>query len=152
MHVTPAERQPRPRRLGGISLGEGGWRLAPLSVEQAYTFFVPFLPKDLGNETGSDNVTRPVWARLQQEARNDNVTIKLRGLNSSGRRDSPQEHRSLSAYGVDPKMVEHHVKQILDAAVAAGVDPTKFQLPDHWRHILDCPRPKLPVPPLPPSV
>ena len=142
MHVTPAERQPRPR-LGGISLGEGGWRLAPLSVEQAYTFFVPFLTKELG---------QGVWARLQQAARDDNVTIKLRGLASSGRRDSPQEHRSLSAYGVEPEMVERHVKQILDAAVAAGVDPTKFQLPDHWRHILDCPRPKLPVPPLPPSV
>ena len=106
--------------MGGISLGEGDWRLVPLSEKCAHTLFVPFLSKDLGDG---------VWTKLRKAALDDKVIIKLRGLKSPGRWDSPKEHRSLSAYGVDPGKVEHHVKQILDAAVAADVDPTKFQLP-----------------------
>lgn len=44
MLVTPKEPPPR---MGGTSVGDGAWRLAPLSKEQAYTFFVPFLTKDI---------------------------------------------------------------------------------------------------------
>ena len=73
MLVTPAAGDPKPR-LGGISRGEGGWRLVPLGPEQAHTFFVPFLAKDLGDG---------VWARLKQAAEEEKVTLKLRGLNSS---------------------------------------------------------------------
>ena len=129
--------------MGGISIGEGAWRLVPLSREQAYTFFVPFLTADLGDG---------VWSTLKNAAKQDGVTVSLRGMKSSGRHDSVDKHRSLAAYGLDVAKVQHHVGQILDAAQAAGIDPTLFQLPDHWFHSRFEQLPKRPLPTLPPSL
>ena len=111
--VTPAEQQ-EPRRVGGISPGEGGWRLVPLAKEQACTFFVSFLPKALGGN---------VWNELKAAAAQDNVTISLRGLKSSGHHNSVHDHRSLTVYGIDVLKVEHHIGQILDQAVENGYRP-----------------------------
>ena len=129
--------------MGGISVGEGAWRLVPLSKEQAYTFFVPFLTKDLGDG---------VWSTLTKAANQDGVKPSLRGMKSSGRHNSVEKHRTLSVYGVDVAKVQHHVTKILDAAVAVGFDPDFFQLPDHWVHSLDQQLPKRPLPTLPPSL
>jgi hypothetical protein len=114
-------------RLGGASVGEGAWSLAPLGPSLACTFFVPFLAKELG--TG-------VWQAMVDTAENDGVTMKLRGNNSSGRHDAAQDYRSLTIYGVSASAVEHHVGQIFDAAVAANVDFRNMQVPEQWMHIL----------------
>ena len=143
MFVTPAEEQERPRRVGGISEGEGGWRLVPLSKEQAYTFYVGFTIKALGPGA---------WHILRDAAAEDEVTIRLRGNKSSGHHDSVHDHRSLTVYGVDVEKVEHHVGQIFDTAVEKGIDPRTFRLPKHWQHILERQLPKLPLPTLPPSL
>ena len=111
-------------RVGGISNGEGAWRLVPLAEDMAVTTSVPFTTKDLGPG---------IWAQLQADASADGVTIRLRGKNSSGRRDAPSLYRSLSVYSTDSLKSRKHFLRIHDAAIDAGVDPTRFMLPDHWR-------------------
>ena len=111
-------------RLGGLSCGEGAWRLAPLSEGQALTCLVPFSTKDLG--IGA-------WRRLAEEAALDGVELKLRGNKSSGHKDAPQDHRSLSVYGCDSDAVQRHFMRVHDAAVDEGVDPDKCLLPEAWR-------------------
>ena len=136
------QQQPQ-RRMGGYSIGEGAWRMVPLDQNRAYTFFVPFTTATLGPG---------VFGRLQDEAQADGVRIRLRGNKSSGHHAAPKEYRSLTVIGLNPDAVEHHVGQIFDAAVAADVDPDKIHLPDHWRHIVPRPLPKLPYPNLPASL
>ena len=62
-------------RSGGVSIGEGGWRLAPLSEDRCISCHVPFNTAQLG---------KGVWQALRHEAEADRVKLSLRGNKSSG--------------------------------------------------------------------
>ena len=100
----------------------------PFGDEQALTCYVPFTTAELGDG---------VWSALTGSAAKDAVTLKLRGCKSSGRHDNPENHRSLAVYGIDRLFVQKHFLAVHDAAVAAGIDADRFQLPNRWKIMLD---------------
>jgi hypothetical protein len=102
-------------------------RNKPVSGEQALSCHVPFTTVDLGDG---------VWRSLSDAAKEDGVTLKLRGCKSSGRHDSPKDYRSLAVYGNDANLVKKHFLALHDAAVNAGIDAEKFNLPDRWAALL----------------
>jgi hypothetical protein len=111
-------------RLGGMSIGEGAWRLVPLAPNQCTNFFVPFLGKDLG---------AGVWRCLHDAAKSDGVELKVRGNKSTGRHK--QARGSLSIYGTSSSAVEYHLGQVVDAAAGAGFDLRTVQFPEQWVHM-----------------
>ena len=48
-----------------------------------------------------------VWNTLRSAAKQDGVAVSLRGTRSSGRHDSVEQHRPLSAYGLDVAKVSN---------------------------------------------
>ena len=58
-------------RIGGVSIGEGAWRLVPLDASQAVTCQVTFTTKMLG---------AGVWSQLYNDSKLEGVTLRCRGL------------------------------------------------------------------------
>ena len=127
--AASSDRNVRPRlMMGGLSPGEGGWRMVPLSDEQSITCHVPFTASSLGPGA---------WPVLVCEADDEGVRMTLRGQKVRVLRNHPDELAAkLAVYGPDPEAVNKWFLKVHDAAIDAGCEYETFRLPEQWERRL----------------
>ena len=75
--LSPPKLDKKPR-IGGMSVGEGAWRLVPLPDDRVLKVQVPFLGKDLCDDGEKWNELKKTWEEQFK------VDIDLRGRKSRG--------------------------------------------------------------------